>query len=192
MDHDQSRPAQSTPPKRHPIPEDAWGYDEFDAAMSRTRMENEASAREIDRGLREFARQSHPNQLRDLLLYITRPQTKDKANDLEGLSPQEQILAKTWRDSFRNLEKIQQETALTYGKEQMANFFLERLGNLHTNISPSSAVLRTFYRWIESSDMAPEKASYQYRTLLPLKQAYMLSPKGDEQKKLRMKLIELL
>jgi hypothetical protein len=40
--------------------------------------------------------------------------------------------------------------------------------------------------------MAPEKASYQYRTLLPLKQAYMLSPKGDEQEKLRMKLMELL
>ena len=84
MDHDQSRPAQSTPPKRH-RPNDAWGYDAFDAAMNRTRMENEASACEIDRGLRAFAGRSHPNQLRDLLLYITRPQTKDKANDLECL-----------------------------------------------------------------------------------------------------------
>jgi hypothetical protein len=156
-------------------------------------MENEASACEIDQGLRAFAERSHPNQLRDLLLYITRPQTKDKANDLEGLPAQERVLAKTLRDSFRNLEKIHQETALAYGKEQMANFFIERLENLHTNISPfPSTVLRALYRWIESSDMAPEKTSYQYRTLLPLKQAYMLSPKGEEQRKLRMKLMELL
>jgi hypothetical protein len=72
MDYDQSRPAQSTLPKRHPNPEDAWGYDAFDAAINRIRIENKTSTYEIDRGLRAFARRSHLNQLRDLLLYITR------------------------------------------------------------------------------------------------------------------------
>jgi hypothetical protein len=137
MDHDQSRPAQSTPPKRHPNPEDAWGYDAFDAAMNRTRMENEASACEIDRGLRAFAGRSHPNQLRDLLLYITRPQTKDKANDLEGLPPKNEFWPKPGEILFATWEKFSRRLLLLTARNRWPIFSLKdsRIYNQYQSIS---------------------------------------------------------
>jgi hypothetical protein len=46
---------------QYPNPEDPWEYDVLEAAIIRTRMENEASACEIDRGLRAFTARNHSN-----------------------------------------------------------------------------------------------------------------------------------